>query len=778
MAEARIEDYNGTPTIMIDGKPYGPMMATVRTSVNGERILDEEYYRNLGRSGIKFFFVICDTQWAVPDGFRQFRQEAETILRAVPDAYLFLRIGMHPPVSWAEENPDETLTYSDGKKKPAALYTESLQLDYPAVYSMSSQKWREEASRHLLELYDMVMALPYGDRIVGFFFAAGGTSEWYYLTPMTYTHKSCYLDTGGFDNKTDTHFTDVYGDLSPAFRKEFSRYLKAKYKTEEALRKAWHDDTATFDAPRIPDCEKRYYVDGVDYDLDHPPRMLSTSNKPEPPTNGTNIGHFIDLARHRDVFDFFQALHMGTANSVIHFGSVIKERSRGKLLTGAFYGSAGSVRFFDFGQVTGTRAILDSGAIDFLASPSVYENRQPGGFAGQRQVFDSYALRNRIFIVEDDVRTHHENAYYRNYFEMYTLEDSLGVLKRDFGRNLCQNTQGWWFDQHIGGGRYKDPELYKLFARQQRIAREALEGDRRKNSQIAFIYDEESIHVISQECNHQNVELLRNYEIDLIGAPSDRYYHNDLADPRMPDYKLYVFVNTLYLSDAERTAIREKLRKNHATALFLYGSGVINPDREPIFSPENMAELTGITMVQNNDAVSGKFKFLPACDQLSYYADRGDIHGDFKRKMWANASSYMNRIKTSRVNLYPELYAEDDEAVHAALLLETGHPALSVKETDGFTSIYCASRYLGADVLRSVAKYAGCHIYMDSEDVFYTNGRYLVIHAASSGEKTVHLPGKASAFEVYEDAWYCRDRDTLCFHMNRGETKMFELHHG
>lgn len=775
MAVAQIQTYNGTPTIFIDGKPYGPMMATIRTSLDSGRVLDEEYYRNLGKSGVKLFFVICDTQWAVPDGFQQFRQEAETILRAVPDAYLFLRVGMHPPVEWVEENPDETLCYSDGLKKPASLYTESLQLDYPAVYSLSSQKWREEASKHLLELYDKVEALPYADRIVGYFFAAGGTSEWYYLTPTEYTSKTRYLDTGGWEQTADTGYDNVYADLSPAFRKEFSRYLTAKYKTDEALRKAWKDETVTLEEPRIPDCEKRYYTNGVDYDIDHPPKMWSTSDKPVPPTNGTNIGHFIDLEKHRDVFDFYQALHRGTANSVIHFGSVIKERSGGTKLTGAFYGSAGSVKFFAFGQVTGTRAILDSGAIDFLASPGVYENRQPGGFAGQRQVFDSFALRNRIFIVEDDARTHHENAYYRNYFELYTVEDTYGVLKRDFGRNLCQNTQAWWFDQHIGGGRYKDPEIYKLLARQQQIAAEALETDRRKNSQIALIYDEESFHVISEECSHQSVELLRNYELDIIGAPADRYYHNDMADPAMPDYKLYIFANTLYLTDDERRAIREKLRKNHATALFLYGAGAVNPDRENILSAENITELTGIRMAQNNDVVSAKFKFTPEGDSLSVGVDRGDIHGDFKRKMWANASSYMNRIKTCKVNLYPEFYADDDEALCAARLLETGHPALSVKEADGFTSIYCASRYLGADVLRAIARFAGCHIYTDTEDVLYANQTYVVLHAASSGEKTVHLPQKASAYEVYEDKYYSHDSNVIQFALLKGETKMFEL---
>ena len=109
------------------------------------------------------------------------------------------------------------------------------------------------------------------------------------------------------------------------------------------------------------------------------------------------------------------------------------------------------------------------------------------------------------------------------------------------------------------------------------------------------------------------------------------------------------------------------------------------------------------------------------------------------------------------------------------MLLETGHPALSVKEAEGFTSIYCASKYLGADVLRAIARFAGCHIYTDSEDVLYANRHYVVLHAASSGEKTVRLPQKASAWEVYEEKLYSRESNVIQFSMTRGETKMFEL---
>ncbi|MBO5316315.1 MAG: hypothetical protein J6B48_07805 [Clostridia bacterium] len=778
MTKATIENYNGAPAIIINGIPYSSMMGTVSTydRVKKEKILDEEYYKRLGESGIKIFFVMCDTEWTLENAFDGFKTEAEAILRAVPDAYLVLRVGIHPPLEWCEKNPGEMLKYSDGKDKPIRLFAGSIDREYPNMYSLCSEKWRADASEALTSMYERVKALPYSDRIIGFFFSAGGTSEWYYVTPMEYTKKTRYTDTGGFLHSSDIEYSDVYGDLSPAFKREFSKYLRAKYKTEEKLKEAWSDDDATFDDPKIPDCEKRYYVDGVDYDIDRPPYVKPADNKPNPPSNGTNIGHFIDLKKHTDVFDFYRALHLGTANSVIHFGNIIKDLSSGNMLTGAFYGSAGATHYFDYSQIGGVHKILTSGAIDFLASPGVYENRQPGGFTGQRQCFDSFALNNRIFIAEDDTRTHHENAYFRNYYEVYTTEDTLEILKREFGRNICQNTQGWWFDQHIGGGRYKDKEIYKLFSVQENIAHEAYEKNRRKNSEIAFIYDEESYHVISLESTHQMIELFRNYEIDIIGAPSDRYFHNDLSNPDMPDYKLYVFVNTLYLTDSERESIKTKLRKNNATALFMYGSGVINPDRDEPFSPKNITDLTGIEVKENPDVVSGKFKFSENCPSIiTDGLDKYDIHGDFKRKMWANTASYMNTIKNSRVNLYPELYSIDKEAENIAYLLENGHPALSVKKNDGFTAIYCATKYLSNDVIRGIAKYSGCHIYTLGDDVLYANESYVTIHAATSGKKIICLPKAASAYELYEQKYYSNNSKKIEPEMKKGETKMFRL---
>lgn len=772
---ARVENYNGYPAIMIEGKPYPPMMATIRTNNVTSMQIDKEYYRNLGKSGIKIFFLICDTEWLKPEGFAMFREEAEALLEVVPDAYIMLRIGMHPTPEWCAENPDETMTYSDGVKRKMTLFTESYVADYPAMYSLASEKWRHDAGEALRDTVEKVKKLPYADRIIGYFFAAGGTSEWYYMTPTEYTSKSAKTDTGGWEQVSEFDWDNVYADLSPAFKKSFSKYLKETYGTTENMRRAWRDDTVSIEEPRIPDCEGRYVINGVDYDMTPADKVYSNSNAASLPSNGTNVGHFLDIDKRCDVFDFFRAWHIGVAESVIHFGNVVKSISP-ELLTGAFYGSAGSHRAYSMGQIGAVTNILDSGVIDFLASPGVYENRQPGGFVGQRQVPDSYALKNRIFIVEEDARTHFDNPFFARHMNLFSMEDSINNLKRDFGRNICQNLHAWWFDQIIGGGRYKHPEIYSLFERQQEIAHESYEKNRLKNSEICFVYDEESYHVTSEETTLQMVELFRNYEIDIVGAPSDRYYHNDMADPNMPDYKIYFFMNVFYLTDKEREVIRKKLAKNHATAVFLYAQGLINPDREKKLSEDNMSSLMGIDIEMVNGVFSGKMKFDKTSENpVALAMDMGEIYGDFSRKLWLNCSSYMNDVRKCKVDLYPGLYARDGDGESIAHFLDTGAPSITIKDNGDFTAVYYASKHISANIVRELSRMAGVHIYCDSDDVLYANNSYLTFHAATSGKKRITLPKTETLKEVYSGKVYAKNSSTCEFELLKGETLMFEI---
>lgn len=751
---AEIRDYNGRPAIMIDGVAYPPMMATIRTNNRENMVIDREYYRELGAAGVKIFFLICDTTWLKPKALEMFDEEARVLLEEVPDAYIVPRIGLHPNNEWIEAHPEECITYSDGTSPEVLLYTESYEKILPHHYSLCSEKWREDAGVALADTWKAIMALPYADRIIGCFLAAGGTSEWYYMLGSLVNQNGATLD------------------HSLAFKRNFVKYLREKYVTDENLRRAWKNDTLTIDNPTIPEAAKHYFANEVDLDSNCPKEPM-WANAPVPPPygNGTNIGAFADPDNSMDVIDFYTAWHKGSAESVLYFANVVKSITP-TALVGAFYGAHGCTEFLQTGTCGGVPDILNSNLVDFLAAPGVYENRQPGGFVGQREMHDSFALKNKIYIIEDDTRTHFENRYFAPKNGMYDMRDSVNVMKREFGRTICEDVHAWWFDQLLGGKRYKHPELYKLISEQQKIGKEAYEKDRRKASEIAFIYDSESILSVSSGTTKELIERHRNCEIARIGAPVDQYYHNDMSDPNMPAYKMYVFFNTFVLTDSEREVIRAKLKKDNAVALWMYAPGIINPDRDKKFDTAHMKELTGIEIDCLNENFDANLRFdvdSEVTDGLSHRRVYGNAEWDRK-----SVSGVAYKVDWNTY-LYPYFFSTDKSAEELAHFVTSGKCAVSLKADDGFTSIFYGSKSIRSDVLRTIAKYAGCHIYTDSEDVFFANKSYITFHASNPGEKVIKLREKCTVREVYENKIYGENITELRFTADVGDTKMFEM---
>lgn len=745
MIEAKLVDHNGSPAIKIGDRFFPPMTATVTTCKArfGEygRIIDKDYFKALGDAGIKIFYVMCNNLGLDDNAIEDFATEAKALFEAVPDAYIMVRFCLHPSEEWCENNPDEMVQYTDGREIPTLLTAESFHVHLKGMPSLCSQKWRDEMGVTMVETIKKLKALPYGDRIIGIFLAGGGTSEWYYINPIE-----------DFSN-------GAYGDISPSFKREFQKFLDEKYGdgAKEVV---------------IPNADARFYTEEVDYALSRPKRFHATMPVPPPPLNGTNHGVFCDFETNENTFDFYSAWHRGTANTIIHFARLVKENFPGTLV-GSFFGAVGSSEVVRGGNATNVLRVLDSGYVDFLANPGVYENRQPGGFTGQRQCPDSYRLRNTMYIVEDDTRTCSENAFYAGRYCIFNEKDTIDILKRDFGRNICEDLQSWWFDQIVGGKRYKYPNVYKLFEKQQKIGQLAYSLDRKKNSEIAFVCDEESIVAVSKHTTHECIEQFRSYEIANIGAPVDSYFHNDLANPDMPDYKLYIFANCMYLSDKEREEIKAKLRKNGATALFLYGGGIINPDKKVKYNPENMTDLLGFKCSELLEVHSPLFRFDEGAHSITKDLDSAEFYGAFLKRRWGHEAFVGEGYMPPQ--LCPMIYPDDESCTVLAHFLSNEKPAVAYKENDGYNAIYFGAKYITADVVREFARYAGCHIYEESGHVLHVNKNFLTLHAAHSGEVNIKLPKKCTPFELYEEKNYGENTDILTFNIKKGQTKMFHL---
>lgn len=761
--KANIANCNGSPAIFVNGSPIPQMTATIMPKDSDSGWL-KEYYRKLGEAGIRVFFVIASTDWLVPggdgrkSGSEKTIEDIRFILDVVPDAYIMLRLYVSPPRDWVNSHPEEQVVFNDGSRQPVICTSISMEpLD--AMHSMCSELWRSDGDKAISEYFEKISAYPEFDRIIGTFICAGGTSEWYYPQGIQNLEKG------------------IYADFSEPFRREFEKYIREKYKTVEELRRVWKMPEATFEHPVIPSIKEREFAEQSDEKILNGLRRWEEISR----TIGAKIdidakekaneGVFLNANGFAHVADFYSAWHRATAHTIVHFAKTLKRIQPG-LLTGAFYGSFACQSFFDGGTASGTLEILDSGYLDFLAAPGVYNNREPGGVVAQREMQDSFRLRNLIYICEDDSRTHLCKPWMqRDAMALYSVRDSIVTLKRDFARDLCEDVQGWWFD--MGPGWYDDPVLLDLIKRQQEIAADSYTRDRTKKNEIALIFDVESVHHVSQCTSSLVLDFWRTSDIHRIGAPVDWYFHNDVARPEMADYKFYIMVNCYYLTDEEREAIYAKAAKNGAVILWLYAPGFINPGAEEVLSAENISKTARMKAVMHRETRFPHFRVNPASHPAVALASAtrryGIIDRDIHSNIWLG-----NAVNPPYAN--PWFSIDDADALVLGSYCHDGSAAMALKETGGVTSIYCAAPVVRSDLLASIAKWAGCHLFEEGcEDVIYANEHYVAVHAASDGKRTIRFKRKCSPFEVYEKRYYGRDTDSIEVEMKLGDTLMWQI---
>ena len=761
---AKVERYHGEPAIMIGGKAYPPMMMTFwkRQATTDE--WRRGYYQRLGAAGFRIFFTGAATDWLrpgdpakrLPSGFESTVREAQMILDAVPDAYVVLRFNVSPPKDWVNAHPEEQIVFSDGKPR-RCICTSVSKEPIDGMHSLCSGKWREEGDRALTDFFRKLDATPVGDRVVGAFLMAAGTGEWYNPQPLV-------------------NADGTYGDFSQPFRCEYGEFLRQKYGSVEELRRAWGREDATFENPLIPKPEDRTFAWKADerivqslHDWERFDREIGNSIDLDG-KGVSNVGVFLNYNKYRHVADFYTAWHRAPAQTIVHFARTLKRVCPNRLV-GAFYGSFGCQDYFDGGTASGTLEILDSGAVDFLAAPGVYNNREPGGLVAQREMQDSFRLRNLIYVCEDDSRTHFSKPWVqRDAMGLYSSEESVKTLKRDFARNLCEDIQSWWYD--MGPGWYDDPAIYALFRRQQEIAAEAFELDRTKRNEIALIYDTESVHIASQKTSDLVLDFWRTTDLARIGAPVDYYFHDDLANPRMPDYKLYVMVNQYCLSGAEREAVYAKARRNGATVLWMYAPGFVDPDAAKAMCAENISKTVGMNVAMSTETRFPHYKVdpsaHPALASASGTRRYGIIDRDIHSNIWLG-----NVLQPAFAN--PIFAIDDPNATVLGRYCHDGRAALALVETNGVKSVYSAAQVMRSDLLASIAEWSGCHLFEKGVgDVLYANENYVCVHASSDGKRTIRFKRRCSPYEVYEKRFYGHDVMEIAVEMKTGDTLMWQ----
>ncbi len=574
--------------------------------------------------------------------FTEVDKDLERITSCNKSAYIIPRVYLDCPLWWEKENKRELSLDAKGR---------------PMRQSYASDKWREDTLNAVYEFIEHVSNSKWSENVIGYQVAAGLTEEWQYHHAYPYQ----YLD---------------YSDCN---LRKYKKWLKSKYGSIGQLNRAWNTNFLDFDNIDFPNpFERSFALNGV----------------------------LRDPEKERQVVDFYTYHNHIMADTILFFCEKIKKYTNYERLTGAFYGYILEIMNNDYGHCA-IHEILKSEYIDFLASPNSYmDARSPGIDWPYMSVVDSAKLHGKLWFIESDTRTSltkplkatmphaaPDNSRY-SFESVWKGPDkklSLSLMLKGFGRILTGGIGTWWFD--MWGGWFNDPDYLGLIEKTTKILEEHVKRDVRPKAEIAVFVDPECFHYFST--NHPILHELvysQRKSLGQMGAPYHIFLTEDLELESfdVDAYKLYIFLNNVYMKESLKECIDRKIKGGGRTLLWIYLQDILSES----------ASITGF--------------------HIKYEKDSLPVQAIYKQEVFPLAAVSCPEFSMADLANARVLAAQKD----------TNIPVCAVKCFNDYNSIYCTVPNLPAGLLRDMANMSKVHIYCHTNDVIYADNEYVIIHAS------------------------------------------------
>ena len=694
-AEWEVKPAGGTPALWKDGQPMMPMIFWQSYPLQYE-------VEGFSKAGIDIFSFFRSSQhYSTPywkaDGSFDFAfldGGIREVLRFNPKAYCLPRIFATAPQWWVELNPGEVCKYASG------------QTTNPPRESFASRKYLDEVGRAYRRAVRQVLDADYGRQVLGIHVTNGPWGENFAWDPLIRKDRPSA------------------SDVSEPMRQALVDYTRTKYGGDVSrLRKAWKDANLTFETVHVPGLDQRKHIDA---------------------------GAWRDPAKSRAVMDYFECHNQVTVRMLDHFCRIVKEESGGRLLTAMFYGYTQDQNWPIECDHRAISQLLRLKSVDMLSSPHTYSRRDLGGDAGMRQYLASTALHGKLFVDEGDDQTHLERLKPKPDRRAFakTPEHSKAFLYREFGNTVTHGVGLWYMD--LNGGWFRDPSLVETVGRMTKWSHVSMSHSRRRNAQVAVISAPESEFYLGYRETPDNEIGFGLYhdqmeELYRTGAPFDWYLIDDLEAIKTRDYRVYIFLDCFYLTDAQRKTIKQ-LQSNHRALVWFYAPGYASQEN---LSQQRMEDLTGFRFEQTPQ---GTLKGNLAGTQREYGIDKTQrsiftvLPEDGVRQLAMGVGELKNKI------------------------------VLAERTRDGWTSLFSSVTGVPSDLLGKVYARAGVHRYIESDDPISANESWLMIHTRTAGTKHVRLPSRCKKVtEITTERVVAENADHFSMELPQFSTAVFLL---
>lgn len=607
--------------------------------------------------------------------FRIIDRQIRAIRSHRPDARFLIALIYRATPAFLAAHEDQRVLLPDGRRH---------------LTSTASELFRDTAERVTHKLIKRLQAQSYAPWIIGYELQAlsDGTFRWF----------------GHADGRLGPREELQFGvDLSEPALAAWRKWLRAKYRTDEALQAAW----------RVPDA-------GID------------TAKPPVEAMARDYGGALRnplLARPAiDYFDFRDDLTLGFRERLAaavrsHYPGGVYIQTHSAVADYGIFGPA--ARLIGTGEQF---KLADRAMASCLGQNHAYAFRRRDQPYVPQTTPATNALHGLLTFSELDNRTF--LAPLADYKE-YSLVGSINLERMYFGADLCLGM----VERRLNfeGGRRGpgailwcgNPELAAEIERLSRIEQWAAQEPWHPDSDIAVFY--------SSDRSPRYTDALTpgpqfNFSFGMLhrvastlGAPCSIYQIEDVTDPRVADrHRLFVFLNAEVLTDEQCAAI-ERLKSGGRTLVFMWAPGYVDEQRGLL--PERVTAVTGIDLEIDHTPIHARIELEPGTDLARHCPEPA----------FEDLLPYANR-RYFRNEFGPHFFAGDERVQVLGRYAHNGRPGLVMKREADFTSVFCGSCFMPREVLAWIARQAGVHIYCDDPRVQISACRTWLVARNMTGE--------------------------------------------
>lgn len=719
--EAEIRDYNGRPTVFINGDPHA--LPGFNPSSRGPEVFEPAcelfYAHKMGcyiiQPHVPRFWVGADILGEpVPNertGGWDIEEQAKIVLDGDPDAWLMVRFTPNPPDSWLDSFPQELFITEEGTTEGRSP-------------SMASKLFWDSMARVSAAIVSWVERQTWGDRVMG------------YTNFQINEGTKAPVDRG------------YLFDHNPQMVSEWRRFLEKKYGSEEELQVAHGDGELTLDSIDVP-------VDRMRGPLPDAAAVMYW----QPAGANQALRDYLELQRdlcHRNFRLVAKAMDEALDRKVVILHDALKQTQQGWNLAGFFDPEASwSPAFSEVMAGSGHMNVTELFGIpgcDGLMTPLDYQARGIGGVTQTEGIADSLVLRGHYYYGEMDQRTSPvgdlDFGTPRNYDEF------ASITWRNFADAWTRGYNSYWFD--IGGGYYNTPQFHEIIERQVEVIKESIDWRHETVPGIAMVLDDTSVLETNGAGNYLNDAVMWEQKLGLArcGVPYRVHLLEDLELDEFPRHRVFYFPNLFRVDEQRLELLKEKVFRDGNLVVWGPGSGI--------------SDGTDISAASARDLTGFEMRLMEVNSQ------RRVMVSNYSHPVGAELPPGM--VYGGSLPYGPLLFPQDGEELGLAwtkwICPEVG---LAIRDMGGWTSVFSVAAQLPAELWRSLARYAGAHVYCEENEVVMADASVVALQSLKSGSKRLALPGPRRVTDLVRNKEVSAGCEAIEFELSGPETAVFRL---